>query len=195
MLGDISAKYESGKLGYEAISKWSKDPGGASYGRYQLSFLTGTLTAFLRESGYEKMFEGLDVGSKLFDEKWVELARNDPKFREAQHEYIKRTKFEPISKHAYKDLKIPRCEAVDELLWSISVQHGRWAVILQRAMRKRDPQVMTHEEVIKRIMDERVLYVNNLKTIDGTVKAALNKRYKLELTDLLLLEAEHDHDD
>lgn len=193
MLGDISAKYESGRHGYEAISHWSKDPGGASYGKYQLSLATGTLTAFLRESDYEKMFEGMEVGGREFDHKWVELARNDPQFCDAQHNYIKRTKFEPISNHAYKELKFPKCEAVDELLWSISVQHGRWAVILQRARKKCDPQTMTHEEAIKRIMDERVLYVNNLKSLDNSIKAALNKRYRLELTDLLLMEAEHDH--
>lgn len=195
MLGDISAKYESGSKGYEAISKWSKDPGGSSYGKYQLSHLTGTLTAFLRESGYESQFEGMPVGGQEFDHKWVELAKNDTNFCEAQHEYIKRTKFEPIANHAYKELKFPKCAAMDELLWSVSVQHGRWPVILQRAKRKCDPQTMTHAEAIKRIMDERVLYVNNLTTIDSTVKAALNKRYKLELTDLLLIEAEHTHDD
>lgn len=193
MLGDISSKYESGNKGFEAISNIPNDPGGASYGKYQLSSKTGTLTAFLREFDYEKDFEGAKPGTPEFNQKWVSKVKADKDFCIAQWQYIRNTKFQPISNHAYKELHFPKCAAVDELLWSLSVQHGRWAVILQRVAKKSDPRAMTQEEAIKRIMDERVLYVNNLKSLDQPIKNALNKRYRLELTDLLLLEAQHDH--
>ena len=69
MLGDVSAKYESGNGGAKTISSGTGDPGGVSYGSYQLASKTGTLEAFLKASGYNKDFAGLTPGTSLFNEK------------------------------------------------------------------------------------------------------------------------------
>ena len=54
-LGDLSAKYESGRRGPGIISKGENDPGGKSYGTHQLSLNAGTLARYLKESDFKKL--------------------------------------------------------------------------------------------------------------------------------------------
>src|SRR3990167_4788365 len=121
-LGSVSQKYESGNAGPGMISSGRGDPGGVSYGTYQLASKTGTLNSFLRQSGYSKDFQGLSPGTSGFNQQWKKLAQ-DPKFAEAQHSYIKRTHYDRM-RTKDDQLEYPDTDAVNEALWSMGVQHG-----------------------------------------------------------------------
>lgn len=87
-LGKTSKRYESGSGGPATISSGVGDPGGISYGSYQLSTTKGTLAKYLKYSdNYNHAFDGLKPKTEEFDQKWKELANNDPQFHQSQHEY------------------------------------------------------------------------------------------------------------
>jgi hypothetical protein len=97
-LGTLSAHYESnGDPG--AISHDPGDPGGASYGMYQLATTAGTpgrFVAFLESSypEYFKALEGLEAGTPAFDQAWTALAGADRAgFGAAQHAFIAESYF------------------------------------------------------------------------------------------------------
>jgi len=98
MLGDLSKKYESsGDPG--AISSGYQDPGGKSYGAYQLSSNAGSVGSFLHWainlSGndvyqhYGTALADYEIRSSGFDAKWREIAAVDGAgFFRMQHDYI-----------------------------------------------------------------------------------------------------------
>ena len=123
-LGQTSAQYETGGRGAATISSGKGDRGGVSYGSYQLSSKMGTLQEYLDSSPYGKHFEGLAPTSREFNEKWRELARTDPGFAKDQHDFIKKTHYDPQLARLEKsgvDLT-DRGPAVQDALWSTSVQ-------------------------------------------------------------------------
>ncbi len=124
-IGRTSAHYESGSRGAATISTGNGDHGGVSYGAYQLSTNAGTLGKYLEQSSYGKHFEGLQPATDAFNEKWRELARTDPGFAQDQHEFIKRTHYEPYVEYlAGKGIDLTaRGQAVQDALWSTSVQY------------------------------------------------------------------------
>jgi hypothetical protein len=87
-LGKLSEKYESGGRGPGTVSTGKGDPGGVSYGTYQLASKVGRADAFVKKY-YPKEFEGLKGGTPEFTAKWKELAAKDPKALHAnEHAYI-----------------------------------------------------------------------------------------------------------
>ena len=100
MKGSISRKYEPGyepgNDGPGAISSGKRDPGGKSYGLYQLSSKKGTLQIFLKQTGYDQVIKG-KIGSSEFDKSWQRIAAEDPKFAAAQHSFIETTHFNPVA--------------------------------------------------------------------------------------------------
>ena len=107
MLGDLSARYESnGNPG--SVSDGVDDPGGKSYGIYQLSSKMGSVSSFLNwavnisgNPTYQQYGDALNefgVATDEFDEKWREIAENDGKtFEEMQHDYIMHAYFFPAA--------------------------------------------------------------------------------------------------
>ena len=127
-LGRVSEKYESGGRGVGTISTGKGDAGGVSYGTYQLASKTGTMRKFLNSKEaepYAGRFEGLEPGTPEFNKAYKEAVKSDPEgFSEAQHAYIKRTHFDPVAAYAKAkgiDVNDP---AIQEALWSQSVQHS-----------------------------------------------------------------------
>lgn len=131
-LGSLSAKYESGSKGSNAIG-YDK-VGGASYGKYQIATKTGTMNNFmnfLKKNNPEAYNELAPLQSSsgdtsgAFANKWKELASNG-KLGSSEHDFIKETHYDA----AYKKLDPAAQKAVDanpalqEVLWSTSVQHG-----------------------------------------------------------------------
>ena len=91
MLGDLSAKYESnGNPGL--ISSGKGDPGGKSYGCYQLSSKAGSLQDFIRWADRHYPWIGTTIRhSPDIDSGWRECARLDrPEFAAAQWHILKR---------------------------------------------------------------------------------------------------------
>jgi hypothetical protein len=184
-LGDISKKYESGNLGCSAISSTPGDPGGASYGTYQLASATGTLTEFLKDSAFGDRFKGLKPGTPLFNQMWLACSC-DPKFCDEQHTFIQDTKFNPVLNYWEMVLKLDTSDAIDEALWSIGVQHGNFKKILSAAY-DLIPETYTDKDCINALYDARANYVWNLTTLTPALKKSLNNRYVAERQDVLNL--------
>ncbi|MFN9550895.1 MAG: hypothetical protein ACK56Q_11515, partial [Pirellulaceae bacterium] len=72
-LGKLSEKYESGGRGPATVSSGVGDPGGVSYGTYQLASKIGRADEFVREF-YPKEFDGLKGGTPEFTARWKRLA-------------------------------------------------------------------------------------------------------------------------
>ena len=67
-LGELSAKYETGGRGPGTVSTGSGDPGGVSYGSYQMATKMGTVARFVAQTGFQWAadFTGLTPGTAPF---------------------------------------------------------------------------------------------------------------------------------
>lgn len=98
-LGTTSMQYETGGRGAGTVSTGVGDPGGVSYGTYQLSSRQpdgrpGTIYEYLGQSRYADRFEGLAPSTPEFGRAWRELAASEPDFAHDQHEFIRRTHYD-----------------------------------------------------------------------------------------------------
>lgn len=124
-LGRTSERYESGGRGPGTVSSGADDPGGVSYGTYQLSSKAGTLREYLDQSTYQKHFDGLAPGTPSFNNKWKELAQNETGFGLDQHRFIKATHYD-VQANRLKAMGLDLTNfgpAVQDALWSTSVQY------------------------------------------------------------------------
>lgn len=168
LLGSTSMFYESGQTdplrACAVISNGQGDPGGVSYGAYQLSSTKGTLKKFLRSgecAPFSQYFVGISWESKrLFKDAWKAAARNEgAEFFDAQHAFIDRTHYQPIvdamnRKHGVDIRSMPI--GVQNSIWSTSVQHGKAEMIVNDAFIKTLAEVDAGDE---RFAEK---YVNNL---------------------------------
>jgi hypothetical protein len=126
-LGKLSEKYESGNRGPGTVSTGKGDPGGVSYGTYQLASKVGRADDFVKRY-YPEPFKGLKAGTDEFTKKWKELAAKDPKGLHAnEHAYIKETHYDPQARKLQKELGLDaarRSAAFRDVVWSVAVQHG-----------------------------------------------------------------------
>lgn len=143
-LGTLSARYESGARGPGAVSSGRNDPGGVSYGLYQLASRTGTAAAFVAAEGrrWSADLAGHKPGSAAFSAAWQAVARRDgAAFGAAQHAFIARTHYDPailgVRGQTGLDLDA-RADAVRDACWSVAVQHGAATRILCRAVTAAD---------------------------------------------------------
>ena len=190
-LGDLSMVYETGRRPdqYRAaagvVSSGRGDPGGKSYGAYQLASKTGTVEQFLRHEGarWAGEFRGMDprvAGS--FEAKWKEIAAREPDaFFNAEHDFVQRTKFDRVvaTVRANTGVDINTMpQAVRDAVWSMSVQHGRAAQIVTGSIRtlQANGQLGDARAVINRLYDDRVAYVNRIDLPSAT-RASLLDRY------------------
>jgi len=187
-LGFVSEKYESGGRGVGTISNGKGDPGGKSYGKYQLASKTGTLNTYLKKSGYSKQFAGMDIGGKEFDAKWKYLAKNDKNFEESQHDFIAKTHYLPAINHAAK-LGFPVDDRrVQEMIWSGSVQHGGIKKILTNVAKHVDVRRAPAEDIIRQYYKDRKTYaVSAISRNGGSAKqiSSVAKRMDNESRDIL----------
>lgn len=140
-IGAIAERFESGGRGPGTVSSGSGDPGGVSYGIYQLASRTGTLGRFVSAEGArwaDALAAGGKPGTAGFSAAWKAVARRDSAaFGAAQHRFIARTHYAPaVAKvRAARGLDLDaRHVAVREATWSTSVQHGGAATILTTAI-------------------------------------------------------------
>ncbi|CAF1580025.1 unnamed protein product, partial [Didymodactylos carnosus] len=136
------------------------DPGGASYGTYQIATNTGTMNNFMKwmddnQPHMASRFDGLTPGTGKFDEEWKTLAKQ-------QHAFIKQTHYDKTLSRlpaAYRhQLNLDeRSPVIKDVIWSTSVQHGAdgGALIIQRALAGQNNKNLSDEELINRIYNER----------------------------------------
>lgn len=142
MLGRLSEKYETGGRGPGTVSGGIGDPGGASYGSYQMTSKPngGTVARYISQPQFpwRGEFDNLEPGSDAFTEKWKEIADNDAdKFQDSQHDYIKRTHFDPFVAKIKRDDSLDvttRYYALQDVIWSTAVQHGANNSVVHRAL-------------------------------------------------------------
>ncbi len=161
-IGEIAVKYEVGSKGPGFISNGSKwDPGGTSYGSYQLALTPGTLRGFLHNgSEYADELSKYTPDTRAFNDKWRELAARDPDgFKQAQFDYIMKISFLPAREYADK-LGWPDNLAINTALFSISNQHGGYKKIMNNTNIYANKNDM--KDLINKFYDARAKYIKNL---------------------------------
>jgi murein DD-endopeptidase MepM/ murein hydrolase activator NlpD len=163
-LGTLSAKYETGGRGPGTVSTGSGDPGGVSYGSYQMASKMGVPAKFVTQPGFpwSNDFQNLTAGTAQFTAVWKRIAAAETDaFQKAQHDYIKKTHYDLLAAKILSedDLDVnTRSRAVQDVVWSTAVQHGGATPIVHRACAsvtsaKTDPNY--DERLIRAIYGER----------------------------------------
>lgn len=171
-LGSLSERYETGGRGPGTVSTGANDPGGVSYGVYQLSTKAGTLQKFLSTEGraWAEELTGTP-GSAGFTARWKDIAARDPQaFRTAQHAFIERTHYDPavarVRDATGLDLNT-RHDAVRDASWSSAVQHAKAAQLLTAAVERTDAAMGRDapgydRQLVQNIYAERTSYLREL---------------------------------
>jgi hypothetical protein len=189
-LGSLSAKWESGHLGSSAISCGLGDPGGVSYGLFQLSSTKGTLQDYLYNEGkeYLPILREHVPGTKEFNQNWKLLAELDrPTFDKSQYDYIYRTHYRrfcrKIENHFLLDIN-EFSSVVKDVFWSTAVQHGPSNNVMENTFTKEEIFVLTEEEIIDRIYNERLRKINGklayFPGVSRQIQKSLIRRYHAE---------------
>ena len=171
VLGRLSERFEVGSRGPGAVSSGAGDHGGVSYGCYQMTSRPngGTVSRFVRDQSFPFVdrFAGLTPGTPAFSDAWRTLAAERPEeFRTAQHDFIRRTHFDPLIRRLRESTGLEvlaRSPALQDCLWSTAVQHGPDTDIPLRICKdiqtvgapKPDDAERYDEEFIRRIYAER----------------------------------------
>jgi murein DD-endopeptidase MepM/ murein hydrolase activator NlpD len=141
-LGDLSKKYETSGRGPGTVSGGVGDPGGVSYGSYQLASKRDRPAQFLANEGsrWASEFGGAKQGSAEFSKTWKAIAaREGAAFHAAQHDFIERTHFNVQVNHVQAKTGVDlsgRSAALRDVVWSTSVHHGPDTNVIVKAMAK-----------------------------------------------------------
>lgn len=202
-LGALSERYESGGRGPGTVSSGVRDPGGVSYGLYQLASRTGTAAAFVAAEGvrWSRDFIGRAPGTPAFSAAWKAIAAREPEaFAAAQHAFIERTHYRPVVQAVLAQTGLDldaRAAAVRDACWSCAVQHGGAARVLGRAVARADRRASRTDRaydraLVEEIYAERCDYVSKLaeRADPGarrTMRDIVAKRYPAELAAALAM--------
>jgi hypothetical protein len=206
-LGALSERFESGDRGPGAVSSGRGDPGGVSYGIWQLSSRAGTAAAFVAAEGaaWRSEFAGAAPGSPLFSAAWQAIAAREPEaFAGAQHAFIERTHYCPAvaTVHQRTGLDLDaRHPAVRDASWSVAVQHGGAAGVLAEAVKRADSgrgrdETDYDRALVEAIYAVRSAFVLRLAARAGslpgrTLRLIVRNRYPAELAAALAMFASH----
>jgi murein DD-endopeptidase MepM/ murein hydrolase activator NlpD len=200
-LGTLSAKYETGGRGPGTVSTGTGDPGGVSYGSYQMATKTGTVKRFVTQAGFTWAtdFQDLIAGTAPFTACWKRIAaQQTDDFQKAQHGFIKRTHYDLLAAKIFSDDGLDvnaRSNALRDVIWSTAVQHGGATPIVHRALKLvcvPDTDSSFDEQLIRAIYAERAR-----KKPDGnlayfgksspSVQRGVANRFKSECQDALAM--------
>lgn len=205
VLGDLSAKFETGGRGPGMVSTGRGDAGGVSYGSYQMTSKNGgTVKRFVNQSDFPWLnkFTGLTPGSDNFTRQWKKIASEEPeRFQSVQHEFIKQTHFDPLVTNVKEESNLDlttRSRAVQDVIWSTAVQHGPNTPIVDRVFKNLksdgiDPSTSNFDErLIKAIYDERGRKLPNGDLVHFSrnskdVQKGVANRFVHEKSDALLM--------
>jgi len=195
VLGQTSKIFESGKGGAGTVSTGKGDFGGASYGTYQMASKMGVVQDFLKKSDYGNQFAGMQPGTPEFNAKWKDVAKNDPSFGSAQHDYIKSQNYDPAVaglKASGIDLS-QRGPAVQDAIWSTGVHFGagakgksRGAVgLISSALSGQDAAKMSDADIVSAIQNykiannDRLFASSDERNRAGTAARAVEEKKRL----------------
>lgn len=199
--GQLSRQYESNG-NPSCISSGIDDPGGKSYGAYQLSSAYGIVQDFLNWLGVyhpqspctRQLLIYIPL-SPAFDDAWTELGNTySEEFLYLQQEYIEWTYFIPaaqflsevyfhIDRHSY---------AMGEVLWSRSVQYGPYQMVdlFRDAVHRLGYPNLSYVDHIAFDWDMIVAIYEVCSTYEwncGPFRNALNDRFEQECHDAIQL--------
>ncbi|HEU4767351.1 MAG TPA: LysM domain-containing protein [Pyrinomonadaceae bacterium] len=200
-LGELSAKYETGGRGPGTVSTGSGDPGGVSYGSYQMASKMGTVQRFVCQPGFPwaSDFQGLTAGTAPFTSCWKRIAAAETSaFQSAQHAFIKKSHYDLLAAKILNDDGLDvntRSRALQDVVWSTAVQHGGATPIIHRALanvtcKPSDPDFdkqlicAIYAERGRKKPDGNLAYFS--KSAPG-VQAGVAKRFKNEEQDALAM--------
>jgi LysM repeat protein len=203
-LGTLSAKYETGGRGPGTVSTGSGDPGGVSYGSYQMATKMGTVARFVGQNDFRwaRDFQGLAPGTAQFTAVWKRIAAEQTTaFQDAQHSFIKQTHYDLLAAKVFSDDALDvntRSRALQDVVWSTAVQHGGATPIVHRAIQSMtcatsdpayDKQLICaiYAERGRKKPDGNLAYFS--KSSPG-VQAGVAKRFKNEEQDALAMLAQ-----
>lgn len=157
-LGAVSQFFESNGRG---VAAYNKDNKGWAYGKHQINSAVGTMSAFLRSKYAEKYrpyFDNLAPGSAAFNEKYAQVAAQDPKgFDEAQHNFILATHYQPTADFLKKKFGLDvdtRSRALREMVFSNGVDApGQARTNYINAFGNRDVTKLTDREIISLVQN------------------------------------------
>lgn len=213
-LGKLSEKYETGGRGPGTVSAGVGDPGGVSYGSYQMTSKPngGTVAQCVSQPDFRwrDAFSDLTPATPEFSNKWKEIAAAHPEeFQEAQHLYIKATHFDVLVAKIKTDDGLDvtkRSHALQDVIWSTAVQHGPNTNVVHRALetlRGAGPFNLEHPEFDNKLIpaiyaergrqdaQENLVYFSKASP---AVQQGVASRFVAELKDALkMLENELHH--
>ena len=200
-LGTLSAKYETGGRGPGVVSTGAGDPGGVSYGSYQMATKMGVPQKFVKQPAFPWLadFQNLNAGSAEFTACWKRIAANEPDaFQKCQHEYIKMTHYDLLAAKILSDDGLDvntRSRALQDVVWSTAVQHGGATSMIHKALANvtcARTDAGFDEQLIRAVYAER-----GRKKPDGNlvyfsksspnVQKGVANRFKNELNDALAM--------
>lgn len=191
-IGQLTAKYETSNKGPGFISNgeaWG-DPGGTSYGSYQLESKLGTLQAYLKtDDKYTQELRKYKINSQEFKNAWRKLAKDDPQgFEVSQFNYLANKPNGYVDAYQYaKSLGW----AVDNLalqsaIYSTVNQSGGWkkGIFQKTGITPKD----TVEMQLNKLYDARAAYFKSLSSLSPMIKKnIIQQRTVLERKDALKL--------
>ena len=196
-LGSVSGKYESNGRA-DAVSSGKGDLGGVSYGMYQFSSKTGGAASFMNflktasPATYKQLASGGAPGSAGFTAQWKAVAKKDPAgFGALQQKAIETKYYLPAVASVKKATGIDvstKSQALQEAIWSTSIQHGTGAVakIIQRAL-VRTGGNQSDKVLIEAIYNERGANggAKYFSSSSAAVRKGVSNRFVNEKNDLL----------
>lgn len=190
-LGQTSRQYEVGSRGDAGtVSSGRGDYGGVSYGLYQMSSKQGTVGKFV-DLYYKDFFKGTEPGTPEFSSRWKTLAREDSTFADKQHDFIKKTHYDPqIQNLKQRGIDLTqRGPAVQDAIWSTSVQFGGGTSIIRRALsRFNNINDVSDDKIIEAIQDYKIVNNSSLfRSSSSSVRKSTLNRAKEEKESLLTL--------
>jgi hypothetical protein len=191
-LGSLSARFESGDAGVDAIGYDRQ--GGTSYGQYQISSRAGTMSAFLDflDERAPEWARGLraagpaNTGGRdgAMPREWKRIAVESPdRFARLQREFIEQSHYLPaleeIRERTGVDLR-DQPKALQEALWSTAVQHGASGAARLFSKAIEDGGIPS-ESSARRVIDD--LYAARGEQFGSSspeVRASVRKRFREE---------------
>lgn len=179
-IGQLTEKYETSNKGPGYISNGSKwgDPGGDSYGSYQLETKKGTMQEYLKGNDlFINALKPLKINSDAFKAKWQALAKADPKgFKESQFNYLAHKPNGYVDGYNYaKKLGWDVDNlAMQSAIYSTVNQSGGWKKgIFDKAGIVATDDLKTQ---INKLYDSRARYFRGLSSLSPSIKNSIIKQ-------------------
>ncbi|GFK95870.1 hypothetical protein NNJEOMEG_03743 [Fundidesulfovibrio magnetotacticus] len=191
-LGESVKQFESAGRGVGTVSSGINDPGGVSYGTYQLSTKAGTAQDFVGSpegKPFQGEFAGLKPGTPEFSAKWKDIAARKPDgLHSAEQEYIYRTHYQAQAEMAAQRGFDTGNPAIQDAVWSGSIQHNKFGKVIDSAAKSNDLRSMSDADQLKALYESRGAYTDAQKALP---LSAGRQRYARELPAVLERNREH----